>query len=112
MTDTVTPKILTFLPESPFKFALYQKSIHLINLSSTALFLIIPKIWYAHFPIRMTWTRRFIATDFQARFTIRMMQVNPDGLKSIGTDQFVVSGDYMNFLSDYTNNINKCCSSR
>jgi len=54
--------------------------------------------------MRMTWTRCFIATDFQARFTIRMTQVNPDGLKAIGTDQFVVSADYMNFMSDYTNN--------
>jgi len=48
----------------------------------------------------------------QARFTIRMTQVNPVGLKAIWTDQFVVSADYMNFLSDYTNNTHKCCSSR
>ena len=41
------------------------------------------------------WSERdgFIATDFQARFTIRMTQVTPDGLKTIGTDQFVVSAD-------------------
>jgi len=31
MTDTFTPKILTFLPESPYKFALYQESILFVS---------------------------------------------------------------------------------
>lgn len=32
MTDIVTPKILTFLPESPYKFELYKKSTLFVSL--------------------------------------------------------------------------------
>jgi hypothetical protein len=112
MTDTVTPKILNFLPESPYKFVLYQKSILFVSLIFNCTIFNNSQNLVCSFPNPNDMNRRFIATDFQARLTIRMTQVNPDGLKVIGTDQFVVSADYMNFLSDYTNKTNKCCSSR